>query len=171
VNVEFVETWRLLDDPNKVVVIALTDIEASRDNPVECFADYQLKTVPSKTKRGASKRVRKSSTLAQIAIQPKKQRRRASLTGTTGMNDGFSDDDDNLSIGSAEEPWGDEDDEGDEGDDAAGLNPAHTEHCHNTRSRNPKLDVATPATPATVDTAGKGAGGKGEAEGGDDSSG
>ena len=169
VNVEFVETWRLLDDPNKVVVIALTDIEASRDNPVECFADYQLKTVNSKTRKGGSKRVRGTGKLAQIATQPKKQRRRVSLPGTTGGNGEEPDDSDADSLGSAEPSYSDgddEDDEGNEGANDASLHRAPTEHRHNTRSRNPNpnLDVATHETvDLTVDTA---AAGKGEVEGG-----
>ena len=50
-NVEFIETYKGLDDPGKVVVIATTEIRGTPEDPVELWADYCLKAVGNKAAR------------------------------------------------------------------------------------------------------------------------
>ena len=87
--------------------------------------------------------MRKPSTLAQIAPQPKKQRRRVSLPGTneSGGEDTeyeeFEEEDevDLDSLGSAEASYSDEDGDGDGDSSKKASRRIPTNHRHNTRSR------------------------------------
>jgi hypothetical protein len=53
-NCEFIETFAHLDSPDKLIVVVIADIKASKDEPVELWASYNLKEVNKKVKvRGA----------------------------------------------------------------------------------------------------------------------